>query len=328
MHRSTLVLQLLLWTASICLAAPLSAVTLSSVTVGNPGNACETQSIGFGQQGCFGAVSSVYAIGTHEVTNAQYSEFLNAVAGSADPRELYSSNMDPGAAADGGITKSGSSYTAVAGREALPVNHVSFFDALRFVNWLANGQGGGDTETGSYTLLGGTPEPSNGATVTRNASASILLATEDEWYKAAYYDALSTSYFDYPAGSDAATDCAAPSATPNTANCGGAVGDLSDVGSYSSSASPYGTFDQGGNVGEWSETLVGSGSRVWRGGSYAGIQNQLAASDRHAANPNTESSTLGFRVAVVPEPSTALLVMTGMLTLANGRRRSRRVRRA
>jgi hypothetical protein len=57
----------------------------------------------------------------------------------------------------GGITRSGSdgsyTYTAKAGFENKPVTYVSFWDALRFANWLNNGQGGGDTETGAYAPL-------------------------------------------------------------------------------------------------------------------------------------------------------------------------------
>lgn len=64
---------------------------------------------------------------------------------------------------------------------------MSYFDALRFVNWLHNGQGDGDTETGAYTLLGGTPTPSN-ELVGRNPGAQIFLPTDAEWYKAAFYD--------------------------------------------------------------------------------------------------------------------------------------------
>ena len=42
------------------------------------------------------------------------------------------------------------------------MNYVTWYDTIRFANWLNNGQGTGDTETGAYTLLGGTPTPSNG----------------------------------------------------------------------------------------------------------------------------------------------------------------------
>lgn len=53
----------------------------------------------------------------------------------------------------------------------------------RISNWLHNGQGSGDTESGAYTLEGGTPIPTNGATVTRNGGASVFLTSEDEWYR-------------------------------------------------------------------------------------------------------------------------------------------------
>jgi formylglycine-generating enzyme len=240
---------------SLGIASSASAVTMAWTPIGNPGNACDPQP----SQGCFGSVSYAYGIGTYEVTNAQYAEFLNAKAAS-DPNGLYSDSM--GSGIGGGITRirvSGSyTYTVIAGRENMPVNYVSFYDALRFANWMNNGQGSASTEMGAYTLLGGV-EPANGNTVTRNPGANIVLASENEWYKAAYYDTSSSGYFDYPAGSNTPTICAAPTATPNTANCNSVVnapyGDLTPVGSYPGSPSPYGTFDQGGNVWEWNETM-------------------------------------------------------------------------
>jgi hypothetical protein len=88
------------------------------------------------------------------------------------------------------------------------------------------------TAAGSYTFSGA-------ATVGgRNPGATIFLPTEDEWYKAAYYDALSTSYFDFPAGSDVETVCTEPTALTNRANCFGSVGRATDVGSYAGSAAP------------------------------------------------------------------------------------------
>jgi len=302
---------------SLMLAPTASAVSIDWVTVGDPGNACDTQS-----GGCFGSVAETYRISKTEVTNAQYAEFLNAKAAS-DPLALYNASMGSGF---GGITRSGSSgsftYSAIAGREAMPVNYVSFYDSLRFSNWLNNGQGSGDTETGAYTLLGGTATPSNGLTVTRNAGANIFLTSEAEWYKAAYYDALSASYFDYPAGTDTQTVCAAPGATANTANCGFVNGDLTAVGSYTGSASPAGTFDQGGNVWEWNEAIiVGGSNRGLRGGSFGINPDNLAASDRLDFVPANENVFVGFRVASLPEPGAGLLVMVGVLGLAGWRRR-------
>ena len=80
-------------------------------------------------------------IGAYEITNAQYAEFLNAVA-DADPNALYNTRM--GTSARGGITRSGGSgsygYSVKAGHENKPVVFVSFYDALRFANWLHNGE--------------------------------------------------------------------------------------------------------------------------------------------------------------------------------------------
>jgi formylglycine-generating enzyme required for sulfatase activity len=292
-----------------------TAVTIDWVTVGAPGNACDPQS-----QGCFGAVADTYLIGKYEVTNAQYAEFLNAQAAS-DPLGLYDTRM---AGTFGGITQSGSSgsftYSTVVGRENKPVNFVSFYDTLRFANWLNNGQGGGDTETGAYTLEGGTATPSDGRTLTRNASATIFLTSEDEWYKAAYYDPLSTSFFDNPAGSDTNMSCATPDATPNTANCASAVGDLTDVGSYTGSASPNGTFDQGGNAREWNEALIGFSERGMRGAVFGSSAISNRAAWRGKFVPTQQQQSIGFRVAMIPEPSTALLRAAGLGTMAIRRR--------
>jgi formylglycine-generating enzyme required for sulfatase activity len=297
---------------------PASAVTVETVFVGDIGNACDTQT-----NRCFGAVGYNYDIAKYEVTNDQYTEYLNAIA-ATDTFGVYNTNMAIGV---GGITRSGVSgsftYSTIAGRESMPVNIVSFYDALRFTNWLHNGQptgaqGAGTTEGGSYTItaLGITNN-----TITRNAGATIVLTSEDEWYKAAYYDAGTTSYFDYTAGSDTATTCAVAGATANTANCASVFGDLTDVGSYTGSASPYGTFDQGGNIFEWTEDIV-TFRRVRRGGSYNGLQLRLKAADRSVSNPLVELGWLGFRVSVVPEPGTALLLGSGLMVLGiRGRRR-------
>src|SRR5215475_7109613 len=112
---------------SLLIASSASAVTMAWTPIGNPGNACDPQS-----QGCFGAADYSYSIGTYEVTNSQYAEFLNAKA-ATDPLGLYSTTM----AANfgdfhGGITRSGDSgsytYTPIAGRENMPVIYVSYYD--------------------------------------------------------------------------------------------------------------------------------------------------------------------------------------------------------
>ena len=304
------------------LSTGASALSVDWIPIGDTGNACDPQS-----QGCFGAVDYDFFISRTEVTNAQYAEFLNAAAAS-DPHALYNPEMASGF---GGITRSGSDgsyvYTTIPGRENHPVSHVSFYDTLRFANWMHNGQGSGDTETGAYTI---TEAGIADNTITRNPGAYVFLTSEEEWYKAAYFDG--TSFLDYPAGSDTQTVCAVPGATPNTANCDLAVGDLTAVGSYTASASPYGTFDQGGNVWEWNESIFaakGRKNRGVRGGPQKDPATRLAAASRSNGNALFEWPGTGVRVAaipggaVVPEPGTALLVMSGLLGAAAARRCSR-----
>jgi formylglycine-generating enzyme required for sulfatase activity len=169
--------------------------------------------------------------------------------------------------------------------------------------------------------------------VPRNTGAAIVLMSEDEWYKAAYYSAASTNYFDYPAGSDAAMTCAAPTATPNRANCDDPsdaydptdadVDNLTTVGSFTGSASAYGTFDQGGNVREWLESVVEGRPRDYprqRGGSWYDSAGSLAASDTWGSSPQSQDSISGFRLAMIPEPGTGLLVVAGLLGLGGWRR--------
>ncbi len=119
------------------------------VTVGGAGNAADTTG--------HGAVATPYRTSKTEVTNAQYAEFLNAVA-ATDTHGLYNASMGSGFS---GITRGGSSgsctYRAIAGRADMPVTYVSFRDSLRFANWLHNGQptgaqGNATTEDGAYTI--------------------------------------------------------------------------------------------------------------------------------------------------------------------------------
>ncbi len=262
----------------------------------------------------FGAVGYSFNISTYDVTNSQYVEFLNAKdPDGTSPLQLYNSNMSN--ATFGGISfnnlnPAGSMYGVVSGRENLPVNYATWYDAVRFANWLGNGQGNGDTETGAYTLLGGTATPTNGNSITRNAGATVFLPSESEWYKAAYYNPVTSSYFLYPTSSTSPAR-RAPTALANHANFANAVGNLTDVGAYSGTTSPYGAFDMGGNVFQWNEALISGSNRGLRGGSFNSISNFLRSSFRDFIDPTNELNFVGFRVASisVPEPSTGLLAV-------------------
>lgn len=309
----------LLFLTTLLAAMRATGVTMDWVTIGDPANACRSQS-----NGCYGSVGYVYRMSAHEVTNGQYAEFLNAVA-PTDTHALYNPDM----AVYGGIARTGTpgsyTYSAIAGRENMPVNWVSFNDALRFTNWLHNGQPSGlqdvtTTEGGAYTI---TQQGIADNSIVRNPGALVFLPSEDEWFKAAYYDVVSATYFEYAAGSDTQITCSVAPGGGNHANCG-AVGsnDFTPVGSYPGSPSPNGTFDQAGNALEWHEATAFSTARGLRGGHFVASAEETAASyTRLAMDSSSEAFSVGFRVAaIVPEPSTGLLVSAGLVVLALRRR--------
>jgi sulfatase modifying factor 1 len=293
-------------------------ISIPTVSIGNAGNAADTRQMSDGTRG-YGSVAYAYNIGSTEVTNAQYAAFLNAKAAS-DPFGLYngngvSTNM---AGSFGGITRSGSAgsytYATVSGRESNPVNYVSFWDATRFANWLHNGQGSGDTETGAYTLTAGGISAN---TVTRNAGWQWAVTSENEWYKAAYHQPASAggdrdNYWLYPTKSNAAP-------TTAQANYSG-VGNTRPVGSYA--ANFYGTFDMGGNVEEWNESILSGGStRGTRGGAYdEGSSVGMQAHFRNNDGPTASARYNGFRVSQIPGPGSAALLAIGGLGALRRRR--------
>ncbi len=307
---------------------------LETVTVGDPGNAGQVS----GARVC-GSVSYTYNIGKYEVTAKQYADFLNNKAKYADePHGLY--------AGAGSIQRSGGGtvidpyvYTVANDRANRPVTHVSFWDACRFVNWLGNGQGSGDTETGAYTLTG--CNEADGRTIRRNAGAKWAVTNEDEWYKAAYYKGggPNAGYWLFPTRSNSAPSSVGSDGYTDPGNHAnylaypysytiGAPYYTTQVGEFENSASAYGTFDQGGNVWEWNETLfygLDANMRGLRGSSFNLYDSNMIASDRSSGGgPTYETSFLGFRVSQVtpvPEPSSLIALAGGLISLLGIRRR-------
>jgi formylglycine-generating enzyme required for sulfatase activity len=281
---------------------------MALVTVGNPGNAADNTT--------YGAVAYEYRIGAYEVTAGQYTEFLNAVA-ATDTYDVYSTSMDTNNSPHGcNIVRSGASgsysYTVAIDYAERPVNHVSWGDAARFANWYHNGRPSGaqdasTTEDGSYLLNGATSDVDLAA-VTREADATWRIPSEDEWYKAAYHknDGVTGNYWTYATGSDTdpGNDLTEATSTGNNANI--ALGPVpiesgtyytTVKGEFELSESPYGTFDQTGNVYEWNEAQSRRG-QGFGGGAFNG-----SADQRFPSAPSLQQSDIGFRLAAPPPPS-------------------------
>ena len=315
--------------------------SLSFVTVGDPGNVPDPAT-------GYGSVPYAYNIGTYDVTRNQYVAFLNAVATTGDPYGLWNSYMEydnnNGFSSD--ISPSINGYICT-GDGNQPVVFATWYDAIRFANWLSNGQptapeGNGTTETGTYLITNG---GNNSGTVTLPSAAQraawaaggsgmhYVVPTEDEWYKAAYYmgGGTNSGYWTYPTKSNTAPISQPPPGGTNSANffdpiTGYAVtGSLSlqeidyftDVGAYSNSPGPYGTFDQGGNAWEWIEGNEGNLGYMC-GGSFYQPASEMASSYIRNHYTSYESYDVGFRVGSigsVPEPSCLALLLAGAVAL-------------
>ena len=293
--------------------APTEALGTSRMRwqfVGNPGN----PGAAFG----LGKVNANFLIGKYEVTNNQYAGFLNAKAAIGDPLELYNPEMSTHPT--GGIVRVGVGttvdpyvYLVLPFMGSKPANFVSFYDAMRFSNWMHNGMGSGDTESGSYLLLGGTPIPTNGTTVVRGLGARVVVPTEHEWYKAGHYNPATLFYSSYATGTSTVPTPAAATPTGgvfnpganvvnylNGADWGGQDGNVTTVGGAGSeSESFYSCADMNGNVSEWNETKFlwsGLQYRVNRGGDYSLDESIMEPGHFGIVLPHHEASTIGFRV--------------------------------
>ncbi|MEI8375778.1 MAG: SUMF1/EgtB/PvdO family nonheme iron enzyme [Planctomycetota bacterium] len=319
-------------------AVQADQVTIDLVPVGDAGNAADSTG--------YGSVSYNYNIGTYEVTAGQYTAFLNAVAASSDDNALYNVKMweDPlyGCKIERSVLSNHYVYSVASEYANRPVNYVSFGDAMRFTNWLQNGQPTGTqtnstTEDGAYFVNGATSDADLLA-VNRKTDWKWAVTSENEWYKAAYYDPNKSGmgvvgYWDYPTKSNTAPGRDMADPLGNNANC--PLTDspafpfltpidspyyATEVGQFQKSAGPYGTFDQGGNVWEWNESrwvnYQGKDVRGVRGGAFDDPQYGLHANTRIGfASPSLEHFDMGFRVASVPEPSTLALLSVGIIGL-------------
>lgn len=206
---------------------------------------------------------------------------------------------------------------------------VDYGNAMRFCNWLHNRQPAGaqdatTTEDGVYPLNGAVSNAALAAALAnRQEGWRFALPTIHEWYKAAYHNPEDDSYFDYPTGSNSQ-----PAFVNNDGNLSG-TGDpfenggvdpgnyatwqgdggirgigspdyATAVGEWENSASPWGTFDQMGNVDEMIET-INEGIRPYLVGANAEHPPNASAGKKTSVgggswNPTDGGRFIGFRV--------------------------------
>ncbi len=266
-----------------------TTISMDFVTVGNAGNTADATS--------YGGVDYNYRIGKYEVTENQW----DAVSG-ASTTDLLD---DPG-------------YWS--GDQ--PVAEISWHESAMFCNWLTSG----NVAQGAYAINGsGLVTAIDRADAVSTYGTVYVIPTEDEWYKAAYYDPNKSGgagYWGYPTGSDSAPDgidFAGDTEFEAVFYDGygqGHPNDMDDAGALS----PYGTMGQGGNVWEWNETLIGS-YRGLRGGSFGSYDGSLLASTQdNGFPPAGEFDVIGFRVSEVPEPATMAILMLGGIGILRRRK--------
>jgi formylglycine-generating enzyme required for sulfatase activity len=243
---------------------------LQFVKVGDVNNTADAAPVWGYDKAARGSVSYEYYIGKYEVTVAQYVKFLNEAASTSDAYGLYDSNMQDDAAQ---ITRTANTdgtyiYTVNAGCANRPMEYISWSRTARYANWLTSG----DTEVGVVNFYKGYYMPWTYSTdypigynyvLKTSSTPAYWIPTLDEWYKAAYYDSDTQSYYYYPTSSDT-TPSGGKFDNANSANWRTSAGVFvigspfyaTEVGTFENAVSPYGCYDMAGNVSEWTYELV------------------------------------------------------------------------
>jgi formylglycine-generating enzyme required for sulfatase activity len=262
-----------LWKTLIAWIALDATSHASFVTIGNAGNAADSTG--------YGAVGYIYQISDHEVTIAEFQQA--AGAGNGDENYWNDGTRTVGAGA--------------------PAGNVTLYEAMKYCNWLTSG----NVDNGAYHFNGGVYQSTDRPAAIATYGIIYALPTEDEWFKAAYWTGDESDLWSlYANGTDTIPTWGKASGwnyyndgyvngSPNymwESGCGG--------------IEQNGTYDMMGNVWEWMES-----SGVIRGGGCFSLERDLRSSRRYYEDPGYPSTPYGFRVVMVPEPSTVLLFGIG-----------------
>lgn len=289
--------------------------SLSFMEISAPGNSPDTN----GDPVPAGAVPYHYQMGKYEITRDAI-EKANAEGGlgiTLDPMGFIGDLIPVGPSSP-----------------LLPATGINWKEAARFVNWLNASKGfqvaykfSAQPGEQNYDVneapglwdLTESAADSRGVNRYRHKDARYVLPSVDEWYKAAYYDPTSDSYFEYATGSNDLPDSVASGTDAGTAVYGRPFMAGPAEVHLAGGASPFGVVGMEGNVWELEESAFQLASynenaddaRAIRGGFWFLGPMFLSSTMRMPfADIGTELSWVGFRVARVSTP--ALLVDSGV----------------
>ncbi|MDB4528240.1 formylglycine-generating enzyme family protein, partial [Akkermansiaceae bacterium] len=244
----------------------------------------------------FGSVDYVYRISKHEISRQMIHSYnsQNSIKIRLPVFETYTAYNDP----------------------KKPITDISWNEAARFVNWLNVAKGypiaykfKSAGPNSDISLWVPSDEGYDETNPYRNRNAYYFLPSEDEWYKAAFYDPSTNDnqggYWLFATGSNDAPIALNESSDQNTAIYGltrrAGPADTIKAGGLS----PFGTMAQSGNAAEWCESAFEFPNnsvtkyRVWRGGSLGSLSSSAISSAFRNSAPatGTNGPNMGFRVA-------------------------------
>ncbi len=207
-----------------------------------------------------------------------------------------------------------------------PASRINWFEAAMFCNWLTTG----DAYTGVYQFNGSGTMTGLDRTFRNVNGLAYVMPSEDEWYKAAYFKPDGSGYSLYASGLDSVPT---RGGTDGWNYLSGATVNPYPNYVWNVEAGGYeqnGTYNMMGNIEEWTESAEDGvidnpyERRIYRGGGFASHVSFMGALGRSDEGPTEYGSPIGFRVAVIPEPSSVLLLTFGAGALLFHRRAQRR----